>query len=266
LGVAGAIGGTIHDAEGAAGVTVASDGHPSPWIAYGDGRLRSSPVSFDQASKAVAEGKDEVDRAHFIGELEGASLTNPSEFDLLGAMARAQAEVEARFGPPFRAVERFVPRPVEERPAATSANAPRPEWRWGNLQPKFVAAVDDYVRPLASQLSDVVRDLSDVSEVLSDTVPVSGTVITVHPRRAVKQVIDELTAQLSRGAVEALAALIGDPASAQAPVRARGARAPTPAGPYPTPSDAGVPAGGGTPGPVYAPPRDAGVPLPAGVP
>jgi hypothetical protein len=47
LGIAGAISGTIHDSDGAAGVEVASDDHPEPWLAYGDGKLKRSPTSFE---------------------------------------------------------------------------------------------------------------------------------------------------------------------------------------------------------------------------
>jgi hypothetical protein len=90
LGIAGAISGTIHDADGAAGVEVASDDHPDSWLAYGDGKLKSSPVSFAQAAKAIAVAKAEVDRAYAIGVEEGkkASRAGPPDKTLAEAKAR----------------------------------------------------------------------------------------------------------------------------------------------------------------------------------
>src|SRR5579864_932152 len=72
LGIAGAISGAIHDSEGEQGVRVSSDDHPEPWIAYGDKGLDKSPVSREQATKAIAAAKKDVDTAYLVGEREGA--------------------------------------------------------------------------------------------------------------------------------------------------------------------------------------------------
>ena len=73
LGVAGAISGAMHDKEGEDGVMVASDDHPEPWRAYGDKGLHKSPVSRDQATKAIAEATAQVDEAFLFGQEEGAT-------------------------------------------------------------------------------------------------------------------------------------------------------------------------------------------------
>ncbi len=73
LGVAGAISGAMHDQEGAAGVMVASDAHPEPWRAYGDTGLAKSPVSREEATKAIEEAKQQVDAAFLIGQQEGVA-------------------------------------------------------------------------------------------------------------------------------------------------------------------------------------------------
>jgi outer membrane protein OmpA-like peptidoglycan-associated protein len=73
LGVAGAISGAMHDHEGDTGVKVASDDHPAAWTAFGDGKLDKSPDSLDQATKAIAEAKAQVDAAFLIGQQEGVA-------------------------------------------------------------------------------------------------------------------------------------------------------------------------------------------------
>ena len=73
LGVAGAISGAMHDKEGAEGVMVASDDHPDAWRAYGDKDLAKSPTSKEQATKAIAEAKAQVDDAFLIGETEAVT-------------------------------------------------------------------------------------------------------------------------------------------------------------------------------------------------
>lgn len=73
LGIAGAISGAMHDQEGKTGVMVASDDHPEPWRAYGDNELSKSPVSEQQATKAIAEAKAQVDAAFLAGQEAGAA-------------------------------------------------------------------------------------------------------------------------------------------------------------------------------------------------
>jgi outer membrane protein OmpA-like peptidoglycan-associated protein len=73
LGVGGAISGAMHDQEGNRGVMVASDDHPDPWRAYGDGDLSKSPVSREQATRAIAEAKAQVDEAFIFGEEEAVT-------------------------------------------------------------------------------------------------------------------------------------------------------------------------------------------------
>src|SRR5258708_6545697 len=75
LGIAGAISGAMHDAEGKTGLMVASDAHPEPWKAFGDTQLADSPVSQAEAIKAVAAAKADVDAAYRIGEEEAVLRT-----------------------------------------------------------------------------------------------------------------------------------------------------------------------------------------------
>jgi len=73
LGVAGAVSGAMHDVEGETGVLVASEDHPEPWRAFGDKKLEDSPITKEQATKAIAAAKGEVDTAYRIGEEEGVT-------------------------------------------------------------------------------------------------------------------------------------------------------------------------------------------------
>lgn len=57
-------------------VVVSSNDHPAPWIAYGDNHLGSSPISREQAIKAIQAAKAQVDRAYVIGEEVGAEPGN----------------------------------------------------------------------------------------------------------------------------------------------------------------------------------------------
>jgi outer membrane protein OmpA-like peptidoglycan-associated protein len=68
IGIAGAISGMLHDKEGSDGVLVASDDHPDPWTAYGDGALEHSGPSAEQGRLAIAAAKSEVEQAFLIGE------------------------------------------------------------------------------------------------------------------------------------------------------------------------------------------------------
>jgi hypothetical protein len=234
LGVAGAISGAIHDKEGAAGVLVSSDDHREPWLAYGDGKLKKSPISFAQAAKAVAAGKADVDLAYKIGREEGANVARGSDADVIIASLRATARARTTIGPPFRSVAPFIPRPVEERGGATS-NTPLPEWHWGRMSWKFVDVLDDYIRSaVGSKLLEGVRTSKDISDMETEEVPVSGTVIKLHPRRAFEQIVKDFMAF----PVETVGGLIGQPAYAPSPTPPG---APTPPIPAQEPGEEPIP-------------------------
>jgi hypothetical protein len=202
LGIAGAISGTIHDADGAAGVEVASDDHPDSWLAYGDGKLKSSPVSFAQAAKAIAVAKAEVDRAYTIGveEAKKAARAGAPDKTLAGAKARVAAEI----GPPFTSVAKFIPRPMSERKPGTAwAYKPVPEWHWGAMGWKFADAVDKYVQ---AEVGGKLREKL-ASANIKDVIESSG--VTVHPRRAV----DDLVRDFAQLPLETVGGLIDEPAT-----------------------------------------------------
>lgn len=67
-GIAGAISGTLHDRDNFQGLWVASDAHPDPWFAYGDGRLTCSPETLVEAQAAVVTARDELVAARALGE------------------------------------------------------------------------------------------------------------------------------------------------------------------------------------------------------
>jgi hypothetical protein len=197
LGIAGAISGTIHDADGAAGVEVASDDHPESWLAYGDGKLKSSPISFAQAAKAIAVAKAEVDRAYAIGAEEGNKAAGAGQ---RGAKARVAAEI----GPPFTSVAKFIPRPMSERKPGTEwAYKPVPEWHWGKMGWKFADAVDAYIR---AEVGGKLREKLAAADI-DDVIERSG--LTIHPRRAV----DGLVRDFGQFPLETVGGLIGEPAT-----------------------------------------------------
>jgi hypothetical protein len=219
LGIAGAISGTIHDADGAAGVEVASDDHPDSWLAYGDGKLKSSPVSFAQAAKAIAVAKAEVDRAYAIGveEAKKASRAGAPDKTLAGAKARVAAEI----GPPFTSVAKFIPRPMAERKPGTAwAYKPVPEWHWAKMGWKFADAVDKYVQ---AEVGGKLREKL-ASANIKDVIQSSG--VTVHPRRAV----DDLVRDFVQFPLETVGGLIDEPATipAASPPDAKGPVIPPP--------------------------------------
>jgi hypothetical protein len=202
LGLAGAISGTIHDAEGAAGVEVASDDHPDSWLAYGDGKLKSSPVSFAQAAKAVAVAKAEVDRAYAIGveEAKKAPRTGPPDKTLAAAKARVAAEIPT----PPTSVAKFVPRPMAERKPGTEwAYKPVPEWHWGKMGWKFADAVDKYI---SAEVGGKLREKL-ASANIKEVIEASG--VTVHPKRAV----DDIVRYFQQFPLESVGGFIGEPAT-----------------------------------------------------
>lgn len=329
LGIGGAISGAMHDEEGRNGVQVASDDHPEQWTAYGDGDLNKSPVSREQATRAISEAKAQVDEAFAIGEGEGATrdtavavhdppavvhfgfdsdaLTGEGasaadtaaaymtyhpdtvvhivgHTDPIGAEAynqdlgqrRADALATALTGrgveggrvhadsmgksapvtqdpkqysrdrraeiawgsggsssggggiepdPQERATQRamgkaqgradsalvlkFVPRPVEEREQASvpGGNTDLPEWRWGSMDTTFRGVVDSWIRgEVGTKLEDALDKVPEL-DVQTETVPITGTVITVHPRDRAKEMVRALLANPT----QELGDLMGDP-------------------------------------------------------
>jgi len=82
-GMAGAVGGALHDLEGERGVWVASKAHPDPFQAFGDTLLDDprNAKNKAQAILAVAAGQEEVNIAYSCGEQE-ASATGLTPADL----------------------------------------------------------------------------------------------------------------------------------------------------------------------------------------
>jgi outer membrane protein OmpA-like peptidoglycan-associated protein len=69
LGISGAISGALHDRDNERGLWVTSEAHPDPWMAYGDGRLKCSPVSADQAELAVITAREQLVGARALGRI-----------------------------------------------------------------------------------------------------------------------------------------------------------------------------------------------------
>jgi outer membrane protein OmpA-like peptidoglycan-associated protein len=69
LGISGAISGTLHDRDNERGLWVASEAHPQPWLAYGDGKLKCSAESADQAQLAVITAREQIVQAQALGRI-----------------------------------------------------------------------------------------------------------------------------------------------------------------------------------------------------
>ena len=69
LGISGAISGTLHDRDNERGLWVASEAHPDPWLAYGDGKLKCSAESADQAQSAVITAREQIVQAQALGRI-----------------------------------------------------------------------------------------------------------------------------------------------------------------------------------------------------
>jgi outer membrane protein OmpA-like peptidoglycan-associated protein len=65
--IAGAISGALHDSDNERGIWVFSEAHPEPWVAYGDGNLRCSPISRDQAELAILTAREQLVEAQALG-------------------------------------------------------------------------------------------------------------------------------------------------------------------------------------------------------
>jgi outer membrane protein OmpA-like peptidoglycan-associated protein len=128
-------------------------------------------------------------RVEFLWQPD-TSWPPPDSTPLDPARARAEAAVAA-MGPPFAAVERYVPEAVE------SMNDPLPEWRWGSMDPSLVADLDTWVRDL------VGPQVKKISDMVPETIPAEG--YTVAPR----QLVDGILAQLIANPSKTLGDLIG---------------------------------------------------------
>jgi hypothetical protein len=110
--------------------------------------------------------------------------------------ATTRAMERAQTGADTALVLQYLPRPVEERAQASvpGGNAELPDWHWGRLDATVRASADDWIRSMVGTklegALDGVRELDPVSE----TVPVTGTVITVHPRDRAKEIVRALIA------------------------------------------------------------------------
>jgi hypothetical protein len=103
------------------------------------------------------------------------------------AMAKAQSHAD-----PAR-VTQYVPRPVEER-GLPAANASLPEWHWGSLDAAFRSACDDWIRAeVGTKLETALDGVAELDPV-TETVPVTGTRITVNPRDRAKEIVRALMA------------------------------------------------------------------------
>jgi hypothetical protein len=133
----------------------------------------------------------------------------------------------------------------ERKPGTEWAYKPVPEWRWGKLGWKFADTVDEYIRSIVgSQLRDKLAG-AGVPDVINRPVPVTGTVITIHPRRAV----DALLRDFSTSPLGTVSALIGEQATLPSPTPP-GSKTPPIAPPEPGEDpepDPSVPWPGGTP-------------------
>ena len=96
---------------------------------------------------------------------------------------RAEKELDA-LGPPYAAVERYVPKVVED------LNEPIPEWRWGQMSPQVVLELDAYARHVLPKLDGL---LSAIPAELDEDGPF-GHSLLLHPQRVVRNVMSELMA------------------------------------------------------------------------
>jgi len=116
------------------------------------------------------------------------------------AVEKAQQAL-AVFGPPFAAVERYVPTAVEEM------NEPLPEWRWGQMAPEMVAELDTWIRHHIGTKSDAL--LAKVPETERKTVSIAGDPVEfVFTPRAIA---GNFLAYILANPARSLGELIGQP-------------------------------------------------------
>ena len=102
--LSGVIAGALHDTDGTQGVAVASEAHPEPWRALGDGKLSLDPITREQAELAIMAAREDLSVAYDIGdkernarqalpELPPAIVYFPFDSSELGAAAAADVAV-----------------------------------------------------------------------------------------------------------------------------------------------------------------------------
>jgi hypothetical protein len=123
------------------------------------------------------------------GSSPGGGGTQPTDEDR--ATQRAMAKAQSHADPAD--VTRYVPRPVEER-GLPAANAPLPEWHWGKLDPTFRRACDDWIRTEVGTKLETALDGVPQLDTVTETVPITGTRITVNPRDRAKEIVRALMA------------------------------------------------------------------------
>jgi outer membrane protein OmpA-like peptidoglycan-associated protein len=117
------------------------------------------------------------------------------------ARDRAQAKVAA-FGPPYRDVERYIPE-------ATEDNEPLPEWRWGSMEPEFIADVDRWMNEhVGAKAASMTGDIEDPMwiETGSNMPGIPGQV-AVRPRPLIESILNHIFASPARR----LGELMGQP-------------------------------------------------------
>lgn len=105
---------------------------------------------------------------------------DPAASQLIDPVRQRAQQALDELGPPFRSVERFVPRAIEEM------NEPLPEWRWGQLGPDMIADIDRWFKEL----------VGPYTQKLIDAVPVTireGD-YTLAPRQIVSIIVGQLMA------------------------------------------------------------------------
>jgi outer membrane protein OmpA-like peptidoglycan-associated protein len=207
---AGAVSGSIHDLEGARGVWVRSDAHPTPWKAYGDGKLNYTAGPKDdpnehpeenkkEAEKAIQRAKWEVDKAFDLGHQAAEHATgDPAVWIAHTALAQDQV------APPYHQVLAFVPHPL---PVGPGGNVPLEEWRWGSITPALIPHIDDWIRGKAG------AKLDELPGKMPKWVPIPdpfGPPRILHPQEQVKAMVE----QLKRDPTKTLGDVIKWPATA----------------------------------------------------
>jgi outer membrane protein OmpA-like peptidoglycan-associated protein len=131
-------------------------------------------------------------RVEFIWQSRPAA-SEPSQDQSVDPRRERALETVTALGPPFEAVEQYVPRPLEEM------NEPLPEWRWGQMAPELVADLDTWIKDMVGPHTDKL--ISAVPETVTE-----GD-YTLAPRQIVQGIVGQLMNAPSRTIGE----LIGEP-------------------------------------------------------
>jgi outer membrane protein OmpA-like peptidoglycan-associated protein len=109
------------------------------------------------------------------------------------ATRRALEQADPGYTTGYPAITRFIPRPVEER--GGSANAPIPQWHWGQLDAASRDAVDDWIRRRAGsnlQAAIAGMSLADIVEHV-DKMGIDQDV-TIQPKPIIQNLVDAFLA------------------------------------------------------------------------